>query len=216
MVSTFKRILAMLPGLALVAAFQPGPALAAGETSAYTTIDFERDCIAVSDVDSESGSGGSWLCAGYKGWPVHVAAGDLRESVFFGHLGPWFADADGGHAFATFGMFNGIGRTVEWRLDDKGAPFAAILRFHLDSGDPAITKRQVLVVSTVGQPGIGIACIAGYVDATDTPKANEVARAFADQSARDFKCGGEEAFWHGVTSDPPPDVSTYYPGARDN
>jgi hypothetical protein len=194
----------------------PQPALAAGETSAYTKLDFEKNCISTDEYEG----GASFVCSGYKGWPIHFAEGDLRQSIFFGHLGPWFMSDDGSSAFVSFGTFNYIGETVEWRLDDKGIPFAAIIRFTLqtasDEGSAADSKdnSQVLVVSTVGQPGIGVACVAGMIDARLTPNANSVARAYADKSARRFNCAIDEAGWQGIKPDPLPSMSLYYPGAE--
>lgn len=183
------------------------PAHAEGETSAYTTLDFEAHCTALSTYEA----GGTFACQGYKGFPFILSHGDLRESVFFGHLGQWFNAPDGGQAFASFGAFNGIGKTVEWRLAADGVPFAAILRWTIDRPDGGDAKDSVLVVSKVGLPGEGEACPVGYVDAVATPDANVVARDVADRLARGFACRTAEAGWHGVIRDDKPDVMVHFP-----
>jgi hypothetical protein len=72
----------------------------------------------------------------------------------------------------------------------------------------------VLVVSRVGQPGSGLACVAGFIEATQTPDANAVARAFADATVRIFQCGVDDADWHGVVSADMPDVMVHYPAGE--
>jgi hypothetical protein len=194
-----------------------GSAAAAGETSIYTKMDFDKDCLTVEPNEV----GARFVCSGYKGWPIYFEEGDLRQSIFFGHLGPWFMDKDGSTAFVTFGSFNYIGETVEWRIDDKGVPFAAIVRYTLqtsleeDAVNPDPKKnKQVLVVSTIGQPGVGVACYAAMIDASLTPNANEVARKFADEQIRKFRCGDNPASWQGTIPDPKPSMTEFYPGAE--
>jgi len=167
------------------------PALAA--ESAYTKVDFEADCKQV----EEDELGGSWICKGYRDTPVHFSEGDLRQSAFYGEVGPWYEKG----AFESFGRFNHAGNTIEWRLVD-GRPVATIRRWFIDGeqddvGNPG-PNVQVLVISRVGQKDDGEACVVGYVEATANPDANEIARRVADEEAHDFACRYAEPAWHGV------------------
>lgn len=161
----------------------------AGLVSVYTTLAVNESCVIMSEYDL----GASFSCPGLGGFGVHYDEGDLRASVFFGHLGPWYAEG----AWESFSSFNTTGDTIEWRLDD-GVPFATILRWFIDhdGGNPE-ARGQVLVVSKVGEPGVGAACIVGYVDALTNADANEIARSVADTMARDFTCMVDEPIYHG-------------------
>lgn len=160
--------------------------------SAYTKVDFEKDCR---EVETDE-LGGTWICKGYGGYEIRFAEGDLRQSTFYGHVGPWYEKG----AFETFTGFNHAGDTVEWRLE-AGVPVAAIRRWFVssgtdDKGDP-LPEVQVLVISKVGQKDEGEACVVGYVEATANKDANVLARKVADEEARDFACRYSEAMWHG-------------------
>lgn len=179
---------AILLTLFLAAAF---PAQAAD--SAYTKLDFDTDCKPI----AEDELGGAWICAGYKEWQQNFAEGDLRQSVFYGELGPWFEKG----AFESFSQFNHAGDTIEWRLHG-GVPYATIRRWFVqgsfdDSGN-AGPEVQVLVVSKVGQIGVGDACVVGYVEASANRNANVLARDVADTEARKFVCRVDVPLWHGA------------------
>ena len=184
--------------LALVSAFLPASAARAqgeSETSSiYTKIDFETGCVRLSTDEV----GASFSCAGHRGYGILFSESDLRQALFFGYVGPWYA-AD---AWESFGPFNQSNDTVEWRLDG-GRPFATILRWFIenpnpDTGAPDEAHRgQVLVVSRVAQPGEGGACVVGYVDALANSDANEMAREVADTLARDFTCMSDTPAYHG-------------------
>lgn len=182
-------MLAMLGAWAL-----PGPAHADGAvTSAYSRLDIDKGCSRTSSGEA----GASFVCEGFAGYPIHFAEGDLRESVFFGHVGSWHEDA-----WESFTGFNSVNDTVEWRLRD-GVPFAAILRWFIEHPDPdtgdfdAARRRQVLVVSRVAQPEDGDGCVVGYVDALANGDANSLAREVADRLAEDFTCREDEPRFHG-------------------
>ncbi|MNU05546.1 hypothetical protein D3C72_2503900 [compost metagenome] len=49
----------------------------------------------------------------------------------------------------------------------------------------------------MAQPEGGLSCVVGYVDALSNANANELARTVADNEARDFACGVQEAMWEG-------------------
>jgi hypothetical protein len=168
---------------------------AGGITSAYTKIDFQKTCKVLEEI--EEGVSVSMLCEGYKGYGVHFAEGDLRQAVRFGHI-----DANSNALWQSFGQWNRIGATVEWRLKD-GRPQAAILRWFIenidDAGSADPTKvGQVLVVSRVAQPEDKQACVAGYIDARANKDANVLARRIADTIAPTFKCGKDSADFHGA------------------
>jgi hypothetical protein len=177
-------------------------------TSAYTKIEFDSMCVTLSTYEA----GGSFACQGYRGFPVMIAHGDLRESAFFGHLGTWFNGADGSQAFVSFSPFNSLQPTVEWRLDAQGVPFAAIARWSVAApGGAEGPDASVLVVSRVGQPSDGNACVVGYINASATPDANTLARQIADTMAAGFACRDAEPQWHGLAQGPQPDVTAYFP-----
>ncbi len=162
-----------------------GPAAAAPD-SAYTKLDFDRDCT-VTDQPADDEEGGDWaelLCPGYKGYPVYLSYGDARESVYYG-----FPPAGKPPRWESFGAFNGVGPTIEWRLDN-GRPFATIHRWTLNPtrADGSTGKVEVLVVEKVGQPDAQDGCVAGYVVATGNPGHNVQARQVADRLLDGFDC----------------------------
>ena len=181
-----------LPSPAIAAACIALAQPAAAADSAYTKIDFDVDCRQVEEFEL----GGSWVCKGYRGVQIRFSEGDLRQSAFYGDVGSWYEAG----AFESFSAFNHAGPTVDWRLDG-GRPLAAIRRWFVasgydDAGNP-LPEIQVLVVSRVGQPADGEACVVGYVEATANPDANAIARKVADEEARYFACRYAEPMWHG-------------------
>lgn len=144
--------------------------------STYTKLDLGA-CETLSQ--SEEGGSVSLKCAGLPGYPVFVSEGDLRFDVDFGVAND---------EFATFGAFNTIGDTVEWRVND-GVPSAAILRFRLDSGITGTDedRGEVLLVSKVGKDGAP-GCAMAAVDVKTNEQPNAVARGAAAMAAR-FECG---------------------------
>jgi hypothetical protein len=159
-------------------------------SSVYTDLNIDDACIAY-QLDM---LGGSFACAGYKGYSVLFQEGDARESVFYGFVGDWFGEG----AFESFQAFNNVGDKIEWRLVGE-IPFAAILRWHISAEDGTVdgAKGQVLVVSKVAQPAVGDGCVVGYVDALENDNANEMAREVADNIAREFRCRIDEPEFHG-------------------
>lgn len=162
--------------------------------SVYTKLDIERCKVLEAENDSSRS-----VCTGWGGYPVEFAEGDLRQSLFFGHLGDWAKKAH----FESFGPFNYMGGTVEWIVEGKVAK-AAIMRFFIENPNPdtgAIddkSKGQVLAIYKVGQKGEGEACTVGYVDARANPNPNELARKVAAEEVKDFACRLNEPQWHGI------------------
>lgn len=191
-----------LPALFAIAALQAGTAHAE-PVSAYTTFDLGEACATLSTDQM----GGTWQCPGHAGYPIVFSEGDLRQSVFYGHLGSWYAAG----AWASFGGFNHVGGTTEWRMAEaSGPPLAAIQRWFIDRSAVDEADYQVLVVSKVGQPGVGDACVAGYVDALANKDANVIARQVADEIAPAFACRQAQPQWHGIKGANAPGVSVHY------
>lgn len=166
------------------------PARAGQMSSAYTEFDTAKDCavIEASEPD-EGGDFVRFVCPGWRGYPIILSAGDLRESVFYGF------PPEGDLPWESFGPFNGTGKKIEWRIEtvgEKALPLATIHRWFVSDPEDDMKKTEVLVIEKVGQPGVGEGCAVGLVVATGNPKANETARRIADESVRDFACGADE------------------------
>jgi hypothetical protein len=131
------------------------------------------------------------VCPGKAGLVVLVSEDDLRETVSVGRNRA--AAASEPAAQLWFGPFNSTTTTLEWRARN-GKPFAIIQRWHLanntdqDKGGRPIAKPMLAVTRLPPGP----ACHVAYIDVKANPKANELARKAADETARDFKCGKDE------------------------
>jgi hypothetical protein len=181
-------VLVLAAGLAVGAGI--GPATA-GE-SVYTDLVLDS-CKAIFKGNPDE-PGGDFIitrCPGLGKYKVLFKEGDLRQSLHYGYLKKSIVD----HAFESFGLFNNMNPKIEWRVDAKGRPYAAIQRFFVgDDGN----QGQVLVVSRVGQPDDQEGCPVGYVDALANKDANALARKVADTIAADFACGRQTAGYHGI------------------
>lgn len=167
------------------------PVLAGPPSSAYTDLDIDRDCTVFAMAEEGEGEWANLVCNGYRGYPVFLYSGDLRETAFYGftHTG------DLQPAWESFSAFNSVGPKIEWRLEtigDRSVPFATIHRRTVTQDDQPSGKLEVLVVSKVGQVGTRDGCVVGLVLATGHPEANETAPTIADERARDFACGSEK------------------------
>lgn len=163
--------------VAAVLLLAAAPATAQSIASAYTDIDLTK-CVSTGKSGDEGGEWASWSCKGYAGTPVRVFEGDLRFSVSYGSAAEKQCAAG-----QTFGAFNRLGPTIEWRLED-GKPFATILRWHTETEDE---RGSWLVVTRLSGAE---ACHMGYVDAA-LPGANTLARRLADLMARSFDCNAD-------------------------
>jgi len=176
-----KGFLAILAGIFVLAS----PTLAAEIDSAYTKIDLDK-CTPFESWEL----GQSWACSGYKEYPVYVAEGDLRMVVSYGVDAPNEMAAQ-----QTLPQFNTINDTLEWRMvrneEGRWDPFATILRFYTQTGDGSEPDGQVLVVTKLE---VGNTCHIAYIDARRVANANEVARQWADDTARHFDCMTDEPF----------------------
>lgn len=192
----FKRMI----GAALALGLASAPALSQTIESAYTKFDAKK-CKHKKSTEVEDY--GSWLCPGYAGLRILLSAGDQRMYVSYG---PW---KDSLAAEQTFPGFNDVYEgTVEWRIEKspkgQSRPFATILRWNRVTAEdqekatgPIKPSGRTLVVTRLGPGG---SCHVGYVDARANPDANELARKIADEHARSFKCGKDEAITLGKSA----------------
>ncbi len=159
--------------------------------SVYTSPNLDTECTVVETNEV----GGTWKCTGIKEYPVWFSEGDGRQSIFIGHVGDWYQKG----AWESFGQFNHYGGTIEWVLE-SGAPVAAITRFFVQNSEdpPSKDEGQVLVISKVGQPGAGEACVVGYVDARANTEPNALARKVAADFVKSFVCRWDEPVYHGI------------------
>lgn len=166
--------------------------------SVYTTFD-TKSCRHQKGTDVEDY--GSWTCRGLNGMSIRLSAGDQRMYVSYGKA----SEDEDLASTQTFPGFNDVYKgTVEWRVavdGGKTVPFATILRWNVmtekdhEAGGPVAASGRVLVVTRLNPGGV---CHVGYVDARAIPNANEIARRIADERARSFRCGTDEAGYEGV------------------
>nr|WP_246085173.1 hypothetical protein [Rhizobium glycinendophyticum] len=173
------------------------PEAARANDSVYTDLDLDQ-CQTL----AEDQMGVSLKCRGYRGEPVYFKEGDLRQSVFYGRVDKELIEG----AFESFSAFNHINTKIEWRLNDAGEPFAAILRWFIDNpgpegGSTKASRGEILVVSRVGTSDYGGSCMVALVDAKANADANVKARQIADDTAQDFACGMQEPEWVGKRGD---------------
>ena len=181
-----------LPTIAIATTILLSAGARAEISSAYTDLDVEKDCttFAASAKDGE-GDWANLVCNGFRGYPVFIYYGDLREALFYGHP----PGGDLAPVWESFDAFNRSGPKIEWRLDDSRGnqvPFATIHRWFVSDPEDPDDEVEVLVVEKVGQPFERDGCVVGYVVSTGNPNANEKARRIADGQARDFACGADQ------------------------
>jgi hypothetical protein len=125
---------------------------------------------------------------------VLVSKDDKRETVSVGQNRIEAAKEPAAQTF--FGPFNSALPAIEWRNAGNN-PFAMIQRWRIaDIVDQTMSNgggpdaKPLLVVSRLPPGGV---CPVAYVDAEANSNADELARQAADQIARDFKCGVDQA-----------------------
>ncbi|HUV32433.1 MAG TPA: hypothetical protein VMW31_02580, partial [Devosiaceae bacterium] len=146
--------------------------------------DFDLSECTLLDADE---FGARWACAGYKGYPVWIAEGDLRFFVSYGFYAP-----EQPAAGQTPGPFNTLGPRIEWRMTDEDGnwrPIATIVRYLTEPPD---YRGEMLVVTRLGPEGV---CQVAWIDARANPDANELAREAADTLAPDFDCAQQPVIW---------------------
>ena len=164
------------------------PANAQTFSSSYTSA-APKDCRTVGKPENGSTT---QVCPGKSGLVVVISEDDLRQTV---SVGPnRAAAAKEPAAEAWFAPFNSTGNTVEWRAVD-GTPFAIIQRWLIADNDAldktgSPTSKPMLAVTRLPP---GPVCHVAYIDGQANRNANELARQAADEFARDFRCGKDEA-----------------------
>ncbi|ANT48926.1 hypothetical protein [Mesorhizobium amorphae] len=161
-----------------------------GISSAYTDLDWKKDCVTYAKAEEGEGDWANLACSGYRGYPVLVAYDDARESLYYG-----FPSDDMTAVWESFSGFNSAGPKIEWRIETKGdiaIPFAAIHRRSIGNPEDENKPTEVLVVAKVAQPEAHDGCTVGLVLATGNPQANDQARKLADDKARSFACGKDK------------------------
>ncbi|RUW27222.1 hypothetical protein EN858_16090 [Mesorhizobium sp. M4B.F.Ca.ET.215.01.1.1] len=159
-------------------------------SSAYTDLDWEKDCVTYAQAAEGEGDWASLACSGYRGYPVLIGYDDARESLFYG-----FPSSDMTSVWESFSGLNTAGLKVEWRIETNGdvaIPFAVIHRREVSKPDGEDKPIQVLVVAKVAQPDTQQGCTIGLVLATGNPQANDQARKLADEKAKGFACGKDK------------------------
>lgn len=177
--------------LALTAFVILGGSAHAGDiSSAYTDLDWKKDCVTYAQSEEGDGDWANLACAGYRGYPVLIGYDDARESVYYG-----FPSDDMTASWESFSGFNTAGAKIEWRIEtngDKAVPFAVIHRREISNPENENKPTEVLVVAKVAQPEEHEGCTIGLVLATGNPQANDQARKLADQKAKGFACGKDK------------------------
>lgn len=179
----------ILIGLALAGLCHGAPA--DGISSAYTDLDWKKDCVTYAQADEGEGDWADLACSGYRGYPVLIAYDDARESLFYGFP----PGGDMTSVWESFSGFNSSGARVEWRIETRGekaVPFAAIHRRSVSNGEDGSKPTEVLLVARVAQMDARQSCTVGLVLATGNPQANDQARKLADEKARAFACGKDK------------------------
>lgn len=165
-------------------------AQADGISSAYTDLDWKKDCVTYAKAEEGDGDWANLACSGYRGYPVLVAYDDARESLYYG-----FPSDDMTAVWESFSGFNSAGAKIEWRVETQGdiaIPFAVIHRRSIGNPEDENKPTEVLVVAKVAQPEAHEGCTVGLVLATGNPQANDQARKLADDKAKGFACGKDK------------------------
>ncbi|PAP96512.1 hypothetical protein [Mesorhizobium wenxiniae] len=159
-------------------------------SSAYTDLDWKKDCVTYAQATEGEGDWASLACSGYRGYPVLIAYDDARESLFYG-----FPSSDMTAVWESFIAFNSAAPKLEWRIETNGdlaIPFAVIHRRSISNPEGENKPTDVLIVAKVAQPENYEGCTVGLVLATGNRAANDEARKLADEKARTFACGKDK------------------------
>jgi len=184
----------------------PGVINASSIESSYTKLDFEKECTIDGPAkdEDEAGMGGSYICSIDNTPIIFFQEGDMRQSAGFGAP----------KQFQTFGPFNHMNTTIEWRsINNK--PFAAIVRWFIanmnhDTGNfDKSLEAQVLVVHRVAANPDDLTCIVALVDARANRNANQLAREVADTLTSLFDCRADRPRYHGKRGKYAHDLSIY-------
>ena len=167
-------------------------ATAHANDSAYVRV-FENCTMTESQEDPVTFSD----CAGYGDWMVYIVAGEHGVAVAYsdrGRQAQWTRNPP------RVGIFQDLGQVSEWRLDDAGTAFATIQR-SIFTGYEEGDGGQYLTVTALRASGPVGGCHVAYVEASQQPGANQIARDAADYLAPDWQCGVDEAIVFDLSSE---------------
>ncbi|WP_300527574.1 hypothetical protein [Maricaulis sp.] len=130
-------------------------------------------------------------CQGVGPWTVYVHADSHREMTAYATVPLEPGERPEHFAFGGYmGNMGGYNNVIEWRLKREGGePFATIHRYRFPDPDDFSRAREILTVTALRADYAFESCHVGYVDATDLPDANVLARELADRLSYTFRCG---------------------------
>jgi len=179
-------VLAMTAATAMLV-MATAPVQAQEYVSRYTST-ATKSCKMVAQSKPGDGDWATWSCPGTAGLVVRMTEDDLRMTISVGRN--LKAAEQEPAASQTFGPFNQVIDTLEWRSPKGGAPFATIQRWMLSDSEneqPNGRPTQVgLLVVTRLAPGP--VCHVAYIDVKANADPNVLARQAADEKARNFDC----------------------------
>lgn len=185
--------------------------MAAAADSSYTKYNLDKDCkFDDPDDDEMAGMGASAICKKAGKPDFYFSEGDLRHSVGFGAQ----------KTFESFGVWNNMGSTVEWRSDQNGI-YAAILRFYVsnynnDTGEfDTGNQGQILMVHRVANTTADSTCVIGMIDARANKDANILARKVADTLTNSFDCALDIPQYHGIKGEHSADFMVFKPAKNE-
>jgi hypothetical protein len=182
--------LALVSATLVVATFASHAAPQPLAVSAYSSL-AARNCWI--DGPGKVEDSATRVCRGKATLVVLVSKDDKRETISVGRNRDEAAKEPAAQTY--FGPFNSALPSIEWRIAGNN-PFAMIQRWQIadivdqTTNNAGPDAKPLLVVSRLPP---GAVCPVAYVDAAANPNADELARQAADQIARDFKCGSDEA-----------------------
>jgi hypothetical protein len=179
-------------GLAAAFVASTLPASAQQIRSDYTRASEKACKVVAKNKPKEEVAWSESSCPGRGGYVVRLFDADLRMTVSVGRT---MALAEKEPAASQgFGPFNQAKETVEWR-SAAGKPFAIIQRWTIadnESLDKEGRPKSVPILVVTRLPP-GPVCHVAYVDGQANTDANTIARKVADETARGFRCGTDEA-----------------------
>lgn len=133
-------------------------------------------------------------CEGVGPWTVYVHADSHREMTAYATVPVAAGERPDHFAFGGYmGNMGGYNNTIEWRLKQEGGePFATIHRYRFPDMEDFSRAREILTVTALRADYALESCHVGYVDATDLPDANALARELADRLSYTYQCGTDQ------------------------
>jgi hypothetical protein len=129
-------------------------------------------------------------CKGPGGFIVRIFDADLRQTLSIGAT--LAAAAKQPAAEESFGPFNHVGDTMEWRLRG-GKPYAAIVTWQIADNENMDASGRPTDVPVLVVMRLSPACRVAFIDPAANADAIALARNVADEKAAGFACGKDEA-----------------------